>query len=78
MDVVEAAVREAKREMAEHLRTAAQEGGVFIERYAHDYMTGQVRRRGVPPQITMHPLLRKLGRELVADVLVYETTRGRR
>ena len=76
MDVVEMAAREARRQMAEHLRTAARESGEFIDRYAAQYVSG---RATYPhPALAMHPQLRKLARELVADELVMVTTRGRR
>ena len=76
MDVVGLAVREARRQMAEHLRTAAVESGDFIDRYARQYVSG---RSTYPhPSLAMHSKLRALARELVADELVVHTTRGRR
>lgn len=75
MDVVEMAVQAARREFAEHLRTAAAEGGHFIDRYAEAFWTGKAHPR---PQTGMHPKVRDLAREVVIDELVMVTTRGRR
>lgn len=76
MDVVEMAVREARRQMAEHLRTAAAESGEFIELYAQQFMSGS---RSYPAAgVLMHTKMKALCRELVADELIYECGRGRR
>lgn len=75
--LAERVAAEAKREFADHLRVAAREGAAFIDAYSRQYVTGKV--GGNPrPSLVMHPKLRALARELVADAGVTETTRGRR
>ena len=73
--MVEMAVRAARREFAEQLRMAAREGGGYIDGYAEAYLSGRAHPR---PRTGMHPKVRDLARELVADELVMLTTRGRR